>query len=80
MSIVLGRMCRLCHVVICKRKFYENFLVIGTHRFDRILKIDWLNTSHAVISCRKRSIIFRIPNHLESVFFRGSKLVELPEL
>lgn len=42
-TIVFGRICRLCPIVVCKRESIASLLVIDTHEFGMILEIiKWL--------------------------------------
>lgn len=74
--IISSMMCRLYLVMVCKREFYVNFLVINTYRFGVILMMDWLNTFHAVIGYCWRSIVFRILDHLKFEFVGGNSSAE----
>jgi hypothetical protein len=58
-------------VVICGREFAANLIVINNSGFDVILGMDWLGAVHASIDCRKKKVIFRIPNHPEFEFCAG---------
>lgn len=63
-------------MVVYKREFYANLLVVNTHEFNMILGTDWLSIFYAVINDWKRSIDFRIPNHSKFEFIGGSGLME----
>lgn len=63
--------------MIYKREFYANILVIETYEFDVILEIDWLNTFHVVIDCRKGSIVIRILNIPDFEFIGGNSCLGL---
>lgn len=35
-GIISNKICKLCLVVVCKRKFHANFLIINIYGFDEI--------------------------------------------
>ncbi|XP_020245265.1 uncharacterized protein LOC109823398 [Asparagus officinalis] len=41
--------------------------------------MDWLYNFHAMIDCRPRSVMFKIPGHPEFEFMSGSKVMEQPK-
>lgn len=75
----MNEMCTLCPLVIIKREFYRNLLVIDTYAFDVKLGMDWFGIFHIVIDCQKMNIVFRVLNNLEFEFVGGSNQVEPTE-
>ncbi|XP_020242946.1 uncharacterized protein LOC109821168 [Asparagus officinalis] len=73
------RECKKCPLVVCGRELITDLLVIDTNGFDVILGMDWLYNFHATINCRRRSVVFKIPDHPEFEFMSGSKVMEQPE-
>jgi len=47
--------------------------VIDTGGYDVVLGMTWLSKYHAVIDCRSKSIIFRIPHQSEFQLIGESK-------
>lgn len=43
------------------REFYVNILAINSGGDDNILCLDWQNTFHAIIDCRRKNIVFSTP-------------------
>ncbi|XP_020270910.1 uncharacterized protein LOC109846096 [Asparagus officinalis] len=74
-----SRECKKCPVVVCGRELFADLLVIDTNRFDVILGMDWLYNFYATIDCRRRSVVFKIPDHPDFEFMSGSKVMEHPE-
>ncbi|XP_020272318.1 uncharacterized protein LOC109847502 [Asparagus officinalis] len=58
------------------RAIWSASSVAAEIRFDVILGMDWLYNFHAMIDCRHRSVVFKIPGHPEFEFMRGSKVME----
>jgi len=48
-------------------------LVLDTGGYDVILCMTWLSKHHAVIDCRNKKVIFRIPHQLEFQFIEECK-------
>ncbi|XP_020271851.1 uncharacterized protein LOC109847019 [Asparagus officinalis] len=61
-----------CPVVICGRELFADFLVIDLPSFDAVFGMDWLGSFFATIDCRRRSIVFEIPDHPRFEFTSGS--------
>ncbi|XP_020262691.1 uncharacterized protein LOC109838678 [Asparagus officinalis] len=61
-----------CHVVICGRELFADFLVIDLPSFDAVFGMDWLGSFFATIDCRRRSVVFEIPDHPRFEFLSGS--------
>lgn len=79
MGIISSKICRMYPIMVCKREFYINLLVINTQGFDMILGMDWLSTFHAVINCPKRSVVFMTSKHLKFEFIRHNSIIESAE-
>ena len=60
-------MCRLS-VKLCNRTLAVDMLVLDTKGYDVILGMTWLSNYHAVIDCRNKNVIFRIPLQPELKF------------
>ncbi|XP_020263200.1 uncharacterized protein LOC109839180 [Asparagus officinalis] len=61
-----------CPVVICGRELFADFLVIDLPSFDAVFWMDWLGSFFATIDCRRRSVVFEIPDHPRFEFLSGS--------
>ncbi|XP_020254281.1 uncharacterized protein LOC109831359 [Asparagus officinalis] len=61
-----------CPVVICGRELFADFLVINLPSFDVVFRMDWLGSFFATINCRRRSVVFEIPDHPRFEFTSGS--------
>ena len=61
-----------CPVVICGRELFADFLVIDLPSFDAVFGMDWLGSFFATIDCRRRSVVFEIPDHPRFEFTSGS--------
>ncbi|XP_020266381.1 uncharacterized protein LOC109841861 [Asparagus officinalis] len=61
-----------CPVVICGRELFVDFLVIDLPSFDVVFGMDWLGLFFATIDCRRRSVVFEIPDHPRFEFLSGS--------
>ena len=57
-----------CPIVISDRSFSADMLVISDCEFDVILGMDWLSSCHAIINCRRKTVVFRILNTPEFEF------------
>lgn len=69
-------MCKLLPCTALQREFYANILIIDTHGFDVILKINWLGTFYEMVDSRRKSIVFKIPDNLKLKFVGGKSQVE----
>ena len=58
---------------LCGRKLEADMFVLDTGGYDVILGMTWLSKYHAVIDCRNKKVIFRIPHQLEFQFFGERK-------
>lgn len=76
MGIISSKICRMYPIVVCKREFYINLLVINTQGFDMILGMDWLKNFHAVKNNWKISVFFIEPNHSQLDFIRDNNKIE----
>ena len=59
--VISNRICIDCPVELCNRTLAIDMLVLDTKGYDVILGMTWLNKYHAVIDCRNKKVIFRIP-------------------
>ena len=55
---------------LCGRKLEADMFVLNT---GGILGMTWLSKYHAVIDCRNKNVIFRIPHQPKFQFFRERK-------
>jgi len=60
----------------CGKEFITNFLLIDNCDFDIILGMDWLSRMHAIIDCRKKSVVFRTPNQPKFEFPGEGRIVD----
>jgi len=60
-------------VDLCGRKLEADMFVLDTGGYDVILGMTWLSKCHAVIDCRNKKVIFRIPHQPEFQFFGERK-------
>jgi len=58
---------------LCGRKLETDMFALDTGGYDVILGITWLSKYHAVINCRNKKVIFRIPHQPEFQFFGERK-------
>ena len=58
---------------LCGRKLEADMFVLDTGGYDVILGMTWLSKYHAVIDCRNKKVIFRIPHQPEFQFFGERK-------
>ena len=65
-TIVTNKICKSCPVAIGGRTLEADMFVMNTGGYDVILGMAWLSRHHAIIDCRSRVVIFRIP--LQSEF------------
>jgi len=63
--ITTNRICKACTVELCDKKLEADMLVLDTRGYDVILGMTWLNKYHAVIDCRNKKVIFKIPHQPE---------------
>ena len=63
--IVTNKICKLCPVVISGRTLEADMFVIDIGGFDVILGMAWLSRHHAVIDCRSKVVVFKIPLQAE---------------
>ncbi|XP_020253959.1 uncharacterized protein LOC109831026 [Asparagus officinalis] len=61
-----------CPVVIYRRELFADFLVIDLPSFDAVFGMDWLGSFFATIDCRRRIVVFEIPDHPRFEFTSGS--------
>ncbi|XP_020258981.1 uncharacterized protein LOC109835416 [Asparagus officinalis] len=59
-------------LVICGRELFADFLVIDLPSFDAVFRMDWLGSFFATIDCRRRSVVFEIPDHSRFEFLSSS--------
>ena len=57
--------------MISDKDFLADLIVIGHSAFDVILGMDWLGSTHAIIDCREKKVIFRAPGQMEFEFRAG---------
>ena len=53
---------------LCGRKLEADMFVLDTRGYDVVLGMTWLSKYHAVIDCRNKKVIFRIPCQPEFQF------------
>ena len=61
-----------CPVLIEGRELSADLVLLDVIDFDVILGIDWLSQHYATVDCRRKVVIFRIPND-EKFKFVGDK-------
>ena len=57
-----------CHVLIEGRELLADLVLLDVMDFDVILGMDWLSQHFATVDCRRKEVIFRIPNDEEFKF------------
>ncbi|XP_020263181.1 uncharacterized protein LOC109839163 [Asparagus officinalis] len=70
--LVASRGYESCPVVIRGRELFVDFLMIDLLSFDAVFRKDWLGSFFATIDCRRRSIVFEIPDHPRFELLSGS--------
>jgi len=63
--LISNRICIDCPVELCNRTLAVDMLVLDTRGYVVILGMTWLSKYHAVIDCRNKKIIFKIPHQAE---------------
>jgi len=71
--VITNRICKACTVELCGRKLEADMFVLDTGGYDVILGMTWLSKYHAVIDCRNKKVVFRIPHQLEFQFIEERK-------
>jgi len=66
--VISNRICVDCPVELCDRTLTADMLVLDTKGYDVILGMTWLSKYHAIIDCRNRKVIFRMPLQPEFQF------------
>ena len=51
-----------CPVLIENRELLADLVLLDVLEFDVILGMDWLSKHYATVDCRRKEVIFRIPN------------------
>ena len=62
-------------MLICGRQLFANFLVTDLPSFEAVFGMDWLGNFFATIDCRRRRVVFRIPDHPEFEFASGDRSI-----
>ena len=60
-------------------KFQVDFVLLDVLDFDVILGMDWLSQHYGIVDCRRKEVIFRIPN-VKEFKFMGDKSSSPPNL
>jgi len=63
--ITTNRICKSCPVEISGRTLKADMFVLNTGGYDVILSMTWLSRHHAVIDCRSKVMVFKIPRQAE---------------
>ena len=66
--VIFNRIYKNCTVELCNRKLSVDMLVLHTRGYDMILGMTWLSKYHAIIDCRNKIIIFKIPHQAKFQF------------
>ena len=61
-----------CPVLIRDRESPVDLVLLDVMDFDVILGMDWLSQHYATVDCRRKEVIFKIPN-VEEFKFVGDK-------
>ena len=61
-----------CPVLIKNRELLADLALLDVLEFDVILGMDWLSKHYATVDCRRKEVIFKIPN-VEEFKFVGDK-------
>ena len=59
--VITNRICKACTVELCCGKLEADIFVLDTGGYNVILGMTWLGKYHAVIDCRNKKVILRIP-------------------
>ena len=57
-----NRISKACMVELRGRKLEVDMLVLGTGGYDMIIDMTLLSKYHAVIDCKNKRVVFRIPH------------------
>ena len=57
-----------CPMLIKDRELLADLVLLDVMDFDVILRMDWLSQHFATVDCRRKEVIFRIPNEEEFKF------------
>ena len=60
-TLVTNKIYKLCLIEISGRALEEDMFVLDTGGYNIIMGMAWLSRHHAVIDCRSRVVVFRIP-------------------
>ena len=60
-TVVTNKICKSCPIVISGRMLEADMFLLDTGGYDVILGMTWLSRHHAVIDCRSRVVVFKIP-------------------
>jgi hypothetical protein len=71
--VFTNRVCKSCPVVVRGRTLEADMFVLDTRGYDVILGMAWLSRHHAVIDCRSKVVIFKVPNQPEFFIVGESK-------
>jgi hypothetical protein len=72
-AVICRKIVLNCPICIEGRNLTTNLIVFDMEGFDIILGMDWLSNNHAIINCRSKEIIFRLPADTEFKFV-GTKV------
>ena len=71
--VTTNRVCKSCPVVVRGRTLEVDMFVLDTRGYDVILGMVWLSRHHAVIDCRSKVVLFKVPNQPEFFIVGESK-------
>ena len=54
------------------QELHVDLILLKLHDFDIILRMDWLETHHALVDCFAKKVTFNIPGQPEFSFERSS--------
>ena len=60
-TVVTNKICKSCLVEISGRTLEADMFVLDTGGYDVIIGMAWLSRHYAIIDCKSRVVIFRIP-------------------
>ena len=74
-AITTNKICKDCVVGLCGRKLKVDMLVLDTGGYKVILGMTLLSKYHAIIDCKNKKVIFKIPNQPEFQFIGEKKTI-----
>ena len=73
-SLEVSVVYRRCEVRIGDHELPADLILLQMEDFDSILGMDWLSTHHATLDCRRKRIVFNLPE-TPGLVFQGDRLV-----